>query len=188
MASGQLIQTQVDIEEVEKALAGTSKSLKAIRKSVLRIAAKKTTKRVKAAINASDLHRRTGELAKAYVELKEYFDSNRAGFDIHVVFNTGTPFQKKVWNALNSIPYGGTASYEDIALKLTDSNLSEARKITRAVGSACSDNPVAVIVPCHRVIGKDGSIVGYSAGIDIKDYLLLHESFTAVTPLISKEV
>ena len=128
------------------------------------------------------------ELAKAYVELKEYFDSNRAGFDINVVFNTGTPFQKKVWNALNSIPYGGTASYEDIALMLTDGKLSEARKITRAVGSACSDNPVAVIVPCHRVIGKDGSIVGYSAGIDIKDYLLLHESFTAVTPLISKEV
>ena len=128
------------------------------------------------------------ELARAYVELKEYFDSNRAGFDINVVFNTGTPFQKKVWNALNSIPYGGTASYEDIALRLTDGKLSEARKITRAVGSACSDNPVAVIVPCHRVIGKDGSIVGYSAGIDIKDYLLLHESFTAVTPLISKEV
>lgn len=67
MASGQLIQTQVDIEEVEKALAGTNKSLKAIRKSVLRIAAKETAKRVKAAINASDLHRRTGELAKAYV-------------------------------------------------------------------------------------------------------------------------
>ena len=67
MASGQLIQTQVDIEEVEKALAGTSKSLKAIRKSVLRIAAKETAKRVKAAISASDLHRRTGELAKAYV-------------------------------------------------------------------------------------------------------------------------
>lgn len=67
MASGQLIQTQVDIEEVEKALAGTSKSLKAIRKSVLRIAAKETAKRVKAAISASDLQRRTGELAKAYV-------------------------------------------------------------------------------------------------------------------------
>ena len=67
MASGQMIQTQVDIEEVEKALAGTSKSLKAIRKSVLRIAAKETAKRVKAAISASDLHRRTGELLKAYV-------------------------------------------------------------------------------------------------------------------------
>ncbi|MBR3247694.1 MAG: methylated-DNA--[Clostridiales bacterium] len=128
------------------------------------------------------------ELAKACVELREYFDSMRAGFDINVRFSSGTPFQKKVWNALNSIPYGGTASYEDIALRLTEGNLAEARKITRAVGAACSDNPVAVIVPCHRVIGKDGSIVGYSAGIDIKDYLLLHESFTAVTPLISKEV
>ena len=127
------------------------------------------------------------ELAKAYTELREYFDSMRAGFDINVRFSIGTPFQKKVWNALNSIPYGGTASYEDIALILTDGALPEARKITRAVGAACSDNPVAVIVPCHRVIGKDGSIVGYSVGIDIKDYLLLHESFTAVTPLISKE-
>ena len=127
------------------------------------------------------------ELAKAYVELREYFDSNRAYFDINVQFSIGTPFQKKVWNALNSIPYGGTASYEDIALMLTDGKLADARKITRAVGAACSDNPVAVIVPCHRVIGKDGSIVGYSAGIDIKDYLLLHESFTAVTPLYTKE-
>ena len=123
------------------------------------------------------------ELSKAYVELKEYFESMRAGFDINVVFSAGTTFQKKVWNALKAIPYGGTASYEDIALVLTDGVLSEARKITRAVGAACSDNPVAVIVPCHRVIGKDGSIVGYSAGIDIKDYLLLHESFTAVTPI-----
>jgi len=127
------------------------------------------------------------ELAKAYTELREYFDSMRAGFDLNVQFNAGTPFQKKVWNLLNTIPYGGTASYEDIALKLTDGDLKEARKITRAVGAACSDNPVAIVIPCHRVIGKDGSIVGYAAGIDIKDYLLLHESFTAVTPLISKE-
>ena len=137
--------------------------------------------------NLEDIEENYYALAKAYVELREYFDSMRAGFDISVRFNTGTPFQKKVWNALNSIPYGGTASYEDIALMLTDGSLPEARKITRAVGAACSDNPVAVIVPCHRVIGKDGSIVGYAAGIDIKDYLLLHESFTAVTPLISKE-
>ena len=123
-----------------------------------------------------------------------FFDSHfvpqigRSSFDINVKFNSGTPFQKKVWSALNSIPFGSTASYEDIALRLTEGKLTEARKITRAVGAACSDNPVAVIVPCHRVIGKDGSIVGYSAGIDIKDYLLLHETFTAVTPLISKEV
>ncbi len=127
------------------------------------------------------------ELSKAYVELKEYFESMRAGFDINVKFSTGTTFQKKVWNALKEIPYGVTASYEDIALVLTDGDLKEARKITRAVGAACSDNPVAIIIPCHRVIGKDGSIVGYAAGIDIKDYLLLHESFTAVTPLISRE-
>ena len=137
---------------------------------------------------ARTLHVLRYELSKAYVELREYFDSNRATFDINVRFSEGTPFQKKVWNVLNTIPFGSTASYEDIALRITEGKLAEARKITRAVGAACSDNPVAVIVPCHRVIGKDGSIVGYSAGIDIKDYLLLHETFTAVTPLISKEV
>ena len=111
----------------------------------------------------------------------------RAGFDISVRFNTGTPFQKKVWNALNSIPYGGTASYEDIALSLLTAIL---RKLERSQEPSVRHAPITrlrSIIPCHRVIGKDGSIVGYAAGIDIKDYLLLHESFTAVTPLISKE-
>ena len=75
-------------------------------------------------------------------------------------------------------------SYEDVACALCDNNIRQARKITRAVGAACSENPVAIVVPCHRVIGKDGNLVGYSAGLDIKDYLLLHESFSAVTPLI----
>ena len=127
------------------------------------------------------------ELAKAYVELTEYFSNRRASFDIRYRFMRGTEFQLKVWKLLTSIPYGTTASYEDIALKLCEGNRFEARKITRAVGAACSDNPISIIVPCHRVIGKDGNLVGYSAGLDIKDYLLLHESFFAVTPLITKE-
>ena len=127
------------------------------------------------------------ELAKAYVELTEYFANNRATFDIRYRFMRGTEFQLKVWKQLSSIPYGTTASYEDIALALSGGNRFEARKITRAVGAACSENPISIVVPCHRVIGKDGNLVGYSAGLDIKDYLLLHESFFAVTPLISKE-
>ena len=101
--------------------------------------------------------------------------------------NVAGGLQREVWKALCSIPYGATVSYEDVAMTLTGGDKSKARKITRAVGAACGDNPIAVIVPCHRVIGKDGSIVGYSAGIDIKDYLLLHETFTAVTPLGFKE-
>ena len=127
------------------------------------------------------------EVGKAGMQLSEYFGSSRAGFDVNIRFSQGTDFQREVWKALCGIPYGATVSYEDIAMKVTGGDKAKARKITRAVGSACGDNPVAVIVPCHRVIGKDGSIVGYSAGIDIKDYLLLHESFTAVTPLGVKE-
>ena len=139
------------------------------------------------AIDAEQLEYLPEEVGRASMQLIEYFSSSRAGFDINVRFNKGTDFQREVWDALRGIPYGATVSYEDIAMKLTGGDKAKARKITRAVGSACGDNPVSVVVPCHRVIGKDGSIVGYSAGIDIKDYLLLHESFTAVTPLGFKE-
>ncbi|MCR4689047.1 MAG: methylated-DNA--[protein]-cysteine S-methyltransferase [Saccharofermentans sp.] len=125
------------------------------------------------------------ELKKAAVELIEYFGKSRAVFDIKYMFTHGTDFQKNVWKSLLDISYGTTVCYEDIALSLSAGNKAQARKITRAVGAACSENPIAIFVPCHRVIGKDGSIVGYSAGIDIKDYLLLHEAFSAVTPLIS---
>ena len=139
------------------------------------------------AIDEEQLEYLPEEVGKASMELAEYFKSSRAGFDVNVQFTQGTDFQREVWKSLCSIPYGATVSYEDIAMTLTGGDKAKARKITRAVGAACGDNPVAVIVPCHRVIGKDGSIVGYSAGIDIKDYLLLHESFTAVTPLGVKE-
>jgi len=101
MASGQLIQTQVDIEEVEKALAGTSKSLKAIRKSVLRIAAKETAKRVKAAINASDLHRRTGELSKAYV-----YKIKRDGSEANVFPKALSGKDKTIFPKAMTLSYG----------------------------------------------------------------------------------
>ena len=139
------------------------------------------------AIDAEQMEYLPEEVGRASIQLAEYFSSNRAGFDVNVQFSQGTEFQREVWKALCGIPYGATVSYEDIAMTLTGGDKAKARKITRAVGAACGDNPVAVVVPCHRVIGKDGSIVGYSAGIDIKDYLLLHETFTAVTPLGFKE-
>ena len=139
------------------------------------------------AIDAEQIEYLPEEVGRACIQLAEYFSSNRAGFDVRLEFSQGTEFQREVWKALCSIPYGATVSYEDIAMTITGGDKAKARKITRAVGAACGDNPIAVIVPCHRVIGKDGSIVGYSAGIDIKDYLLLHETFTAVTPLGFKE-
>ena len=115
------------------------------------------------------------EVAKAVDELSEYFRKDRDEFDINIRFNDCTDFQKSVWNALRTVPYGATLSYEDIARKIT-SDKDEAKKLTRAVGAACADNPIPILVPCHRVIGKDGKLVGYSLGLDIKDFLLQHES------------
>lgn len=113
------------------------------------------------------------EVEKAVEQLSEYFIKKRDSFEINVEFTECTPFQKVVWNTLSEIPYGKTVSYEDIA-EMIDKD--KARKLTRAVGAACGDNPVPIIVPCHRVIGKDGKLVGYSLGVDIKDFLLQHES------------
>ena len=78
----------------------------------------------------------------------------------------GTPFQIAVWSALQEIPYGCTCSYGDIAKKIGNPNAA------RAVGMANNKNPISIIVPCHRVIGANGTLVGYGGGIDIKKYLL----------------
>lgn len=115
------------------------------------------------------------EVRKAVEQLREYFIKDRTAFDINCRFMTGTSFQHQVWYALTDIPYGSTVSYEDIAYKLTD-DPNEARKLTRAVGAACSENPIQIAIPCHRVIGKNGKLIGYAQGVDIKDFLLQHES------------
>lgn len=120
------------------------------------------------------------ELAKAYVELREYLTKQREIFDIHYVFPEATEFQRKVWSVISRIPYGGNMSYEEIALKITDNDITEARKIARAVGNACGENPILIMVPCHRVISKDSKLTGYSAGIDVKDHLLLLETFSII--------
>ncbi len=104
-------------------------------------------------------------IKKAYEQLKEYFNGQRTSFDLPLN-PKGTEFQKKVWNALLDIPYGYTCSYKEIAVRIGN------EKACRAVGSANNKNPIFIIIPCHRVIGKNGSLVGYGGGLHIKQKLL----------------
>jgi methylated-DNA-[protein]-cysteine S-methyltransferase len=107
--------------------------------------------------------------------LDEYFAGRRWRFDLPLSLD-GTVFQRAVWAALRQIPYGQTASYGDIAARVGNP------KAVRAVGGANNRNPVAIIVPCHRVIGHGGSLVGYGGGLDTKRWLLDHERLYAWTP------
>jgi methylated-DNA-[protein]-cysteine S-methyltransferase len=104
-------------------------------------------------------------LKQAINELNEYLDGNRSSFDLPLE-PKGTEFQKKVWNALKEIPYGETRSYGEIAKIIGN------EKASRAVGMANNKNPIAIIVPCHRVIGANGKLVGYAGGLDLKGKLL----------------
>lgn len=101
-------------------------------------------------------------------ELDEYFFEGRKFFTVELQF-TGSDFQNRVWNELLTIPYGRTLSYMELAIRLGDINT------IRAVGLANGQNPIAIIVPCHRVIGKNGDLVGYGGGLDKKEWLLQHE-------------
>ena len=94
-----------------------------------------------------------------------YFSKKRKSFDIPIKLE-GTEFQKRVWDALIQIPYGKTCTYKDIAEKIGNP------KACRAVGGANNKNPIMIIVPCHRVIGKNGDLVGYAGGIEVKQKLL----------------
>lgn len=110
-------------------------------------------------------NKETPIIKTAYSQLLEYFEGKRRIFDIPIHLN-GTEFQKKVWNALTNIPYGQTVSYKDIAISIGN------EKSCRAVGMSNNKNPIAIIIPCHRVIGKNGDLTGYAGGIEIKKYLL----------------
>jgi len=104
-------------------------------------------------------------LRRASQELSEYFAGKRREFDLPLS-PEGTDFQKKVWRTLCDIPFGETRSYKDIAEAVGNP------KGLRAVGMANNRNPIAIIIPCHRVIGKNGSLTGYGGGLDKKAYLL----------------
>jgi methylated-DNA-[protein]-cysteine S-methyltransferase len=103
--------------------------------------------------------------ANVFTQLKEYFGRQRKKFDLPLeIF--GTEFQKKVWNELRKIPYGETISYGELANRMGDKNLM------RAVAAANGANPISIIIPCHRVIGTNGSLTGYGGGLDVKQKLL----------------
>ena len=105
-------------------------------------------------------------LVAARTQLGEYFARERRAFDLPLA-PTGTAFQTRVWTALLDIPYGETASYGDVARRL-----GLLPSASRAVGLANGSNPISIVVPCHRVIGADGSLTGYGGGLDRKRYLL----------------
>ncbi len=104
-------------------------------------------------------------LIQTIKQLSEYFKGEHQNFNIPIK-PTGTDFQLRVWKELQKIPYGETESYQNIAIKL--GNI----KACRAVGMANNKNPIAIIIPCHRVIGKNGTLTGYASGLNIKEALL----------------
>ncbi len=107
-------------------------------------------------------------IEKCVQQLDEYFDGKRENFDLELN-PTGTDFQLKVWKELQNIPFGKTRTYSEMAVKLGDI------KVIRAAGTANGKNKIPIIIPCHRVIGKDGSLVGFGGGLDRKEWLLQHE-------------
>ncbi len=108
-------------------------------------------------------------LRKTIVELDEYFSGIRTSFSLPIEFQ-GTEFQKQVWNALLKIPYGCTKSYKDVAMMIGNP------KAVRAVGNACNKNKLLIVVPCHRIVGSNGALVGFAVGLDVKQTLLSLET------------
>lgn len=106
------------------------------------------------------------EISRCKTQIEEYFNGKRKRFDIKIKYSIGTDFQRRVWDKLIEIKYGETASYKDMAIKIGNG------KASRAVGGANNKNPLMIIVPCHRVVGSNGKLVGYAGGIDKKEYLL----------------
>lgn len=113
--------------------------------------------------------RETPVLAQAAREIGEYCDGRRRSFDVPICLR-GTEFQCRVWQALTRIPYGETATYGAIAA------IVNSPRAARAVGLANNKNPLAIIIPCHRVVGSDGKLVGFAGGLEMKRRLLEIES------------
>lgn len=116
---------------------------------------------------------RTDFTEKVYRQISEYLAGRRRSFAIRYVLR-GTEFQKKVWQVLEKIPYGETRTYGTVAAEIGN------RKASRAVGGACNRNPIWLIVPCHRLIGANGSLTGYAGGISMKEELLRMEKSARV--------
>jgi methylated-DNA-[protein]-cysteine S-methyltransferase len=109
-------------------------------------------------------------LLAAAQQLEDYFQGKRQIFELPLHHAWGTAFQRAVWQALQRIPYGQTSTYGDIARDIANP------KAVRAVGAAIGQNPHSIVVPCHRVVGSNGSLTGFAGGLDRKKYLLSHEA------------
>ena len=116
-------------------------------------------------VDSNDNIEETDLIKECFKQLKEYFEGNRVKFDLPLDAR-GTEFQKKVWNELLNIPYGETKSYRDIAVAIGN------EKACRAIGMANNKNPIPIIIPCHRVSGSNGKLVGYAGGLNVKEKLL----------------
>ncbi len=114
------------------------------------------------------INKETEVIKETYRQLSEYFAGKRESFDIPIK-TQGTDFQEKVWNVLKQIPYSETRSYKDIACAVGNP------KAMRAVGMANNRNPIMIVIPCHRVIGANGQLIGYGGGLDVKEKLLTLE-------------
>lgn len=99
-------------------------------------------------------------------QLQEYFDGKRTQFNLPLKYTIGTPFQQRVWDVLREIPYGETRSYKDVAISVGN------ELAVRAIGGANHNNPISIVIPCHRVIGKNNKLVGYGGGLENKERLL----------------
>jgi methylated-DNA-[protein]-cysteine S-methyltransferase len=146
-------------------IAGINFKIFSTPKGIYRITLNNKEKIKSKKYNLTKLHPDDPYMFNIFYQLEEYFNGDRKKFNVPLDIE-GTDFQKKVWGELIKIPYGKTATYKKIAEKLGKN------KAFRAVGKVNSTNPLCIVIPCHRVIGSNGKLGGYSAGINIKEKLL----------------
>jgi len=130
--------------------------------------------RIRKGLSAESVEQDDDILKETRKQLDEYLAGSRKRFEIPLL-TVGTDFQKSVWNALLKVPYGATATYLQIAGDIDN------EKAVRAVGNAIGANPIGIIVPCHRIIGSDGGLVGYGGGLPLKERLLRLEQSSALS-------
>lgn len=130
--------------------------------------------------SAIKISRDDKKVSEVFKQLKEYFNRERKEFDVSLEIY-GTEFQKKVWDELIKIHFGETISYGELAIRMGNKNLM------RAVAAANGANPIPIIIPCHRVIGADGSLTGYGGGLDVKQILLELEGSKSISLFIQKK-
>lgn len=132
---------------------------------------KTVDERIKKGLNAKFVENNTEIIEKTLAELDEYFHGNRKEFDVPLKM-VGTDFQKRVWEALLRVPFGTTSTYLQLAKNIKN------EKAVRAVAAANGANSMSIIIPCHRIIGSNGKLVGYAGGLPIKKQLLKLEQIT----------